>query len=119
MAITIYHNPRCSKSRATLELLKQHGVEPEIRLYLEDPPSAADLSEICELLSLSPTDFIRFGESVAKELEISRKDQRSEKEWCELIRAHPILLERPIVVAEHTAVIGRPPENVLEIIEEE
>jgi arsenate reductase len=90
MAVTIYHNPRCSKSRATLELLKQHGVEPLIRLYLQEPPSMADLNEICALLALPPTGFIRFGESVARELNITRKDQRSQAEWCELIQHHPM-----------------------------
>ena len=116
MAMTIYHNPRCSKSRATLELLQQNGIEPEIRLYLEDPPSLADLSEICTLLNLSPTEFIRFGERVAKELGLTRRDQRSQSEWCELIHDNPILLERPIVLTDHAAVIGRPPENVLKLI---
>jgi len=112
---TLYHNPRCSKSRATLELLQQKGIEPDIVLYLETPPSVTELERIVQQLNLPVTDIIRFGEDRAKELRISVKDSRSTEEWCELIAANPILLERPIVVHNGNARVGRPPEQVLEL----
>jgi len=112
---TIYHNPRCSKSRATLELLQQKGITPTIVLYLETPTSVTALERIVKQLNVPVTDIIRFGEDRAKELRITAKDSRSTEEWCELIAANPILLERPIVVHNHKARIGRPPEQVLEL----
>ena len=112
---TIYHNPRCSKSRATLELLQQKGVEPDIVLYLEQAPSATALEKIVQQLGVPVTEIIRFGEDVAKELGLHKNDQRSVKDWCQLIAAHPILLERPIVVHNNKARVGRPPEQVLDI----
>jgi arsenate reductase len=117
METIIYHNPRCSKSRATLELIKGEGVEPEIRTYLDTPPSKEKLARILQLLNKKPQDIIRFGESVAKELGLSSKDDRSEEEWINLMVQNPILIERPIVVVDNeAAAIGRPPESVLEIL---
>lgn len=113
---TIYHNPRCSKSRATLELLQQKGIEPTIVLYLQNPPTAAALEKIVQQLGVPVTDIIRFGEDVAGELGLEKTDKRSVKDWCKLIAAYPILLERPIVVHKNKARIGRPPEQVLEIL---
>lgn len=112
---TIYHNPRCSKSRATLELLQQNGVEPDIVLYLEQVPSAAALEKIVQQLGVPVTEIIRFGEDIAKDLGLSKNDKRNVKDWCALIAAHPILLERPIVVHNNKARVGRPPEQVLDI----
>ena len=113
---TIYHNPRCSKSRATLELLQQHHIQPDVVLYLETPPSAAELERIVQQLGRPVTDIIRFGEDIAEALGLKQEDKRSVKEWCALIAAHPVLLERPIVVNNNRARIGRPPESVLEIL---
>jgi len=112
---TIYHNPRCSKSRATLELLQQKGIEPKVVLYLETPPTAAELERIVQQLNVPVTDIIRFGEDRVQELRITAKDSRSTEEWCEIIAANPILLERPIVVHKNKARVGRPPEQVLEL----
>ncbi len=114
--ITMYHNPRCSKSKATLELLTKKGVQPEIRLYLEDPPSVQELQELAGKLQLHPTRFIRFNEEVAKQMNIAAADDRDESEWFALMSANPILIERPVVIVEDKAVIGRPPENVLILI---
>jgi len=117
MQTTIYHNPRCSKSRATLELIKGEGVEPEIQLYLDTPPSKQELGKILQLLGMKPQEIIRFGESVAKELGLTSQDSRSEQEWIDLIVQNPILMQRPIVVVDgEAAAIGRPPESVLAIL---
>ncbi len=117
METTIYHNPRCSKSRATLELITNEGVEPSIVTYLETPPSKEELADILQLLGVDAPEIIRFGESVAKELGLSPKDERTQSEWLELMVKNPILMQRPIVVVGGSkAIIGRPPENVLSII---
>ena len=117
MKATIYHNPRCSKSRATLELIKGEGVEPEIQTYLDAPPSKQELIRILQLLNKKPQEIIRFGESVAKELGLAPGDDRSEDEWIDLMLQNPILIERPIVVVDgEAAAIGRPPESVLDIL---
>lgn len=117
MATIIYHNPRCSKSRATLELIKGEGVEPAIQAYLDTPPSKSELTRILQLLNKKPQELIRFGESVAKELGLSPQDDRSENEWVDLMLQNPILIERPIVVVDgEAAAVGRPPESVLDIL---
>lgn len=116
MKAVIYHNPRCSKSRATLELLNESNVKPEIVNYLETPPSKTDLRRILALLGKRPQEIIRFGENVAKEKGLSASDTRTEDEWLEMMVDNPILIERPIVVANDRAAIGRPPETVLSII---
>ena len=112
---TLYHNPRCSKSRATLDLLQQHNIQPDVVLYLETPPTAAELERMVQQLGVPVTDIIRFGEDIAEELKLAKEDLRSTRELCELIAAHPILLERPIVVHKGRARVGRPPEKVLEL----
>ena len=112
---TIYHNPRCSKSRATLALLEEQGADPLIVDYLKAPPSAAELQAILKKLKMKPRDLIRKGEAVYKELGLDNEKLTDEK----LIRAmvdNPILIERPIVVVGSKARIGRPPESVLEIL---
>jgi len=115
MSAKIYHNPRCSKSRATLELLKSRGIEPVIVEYLKTPPSTAELKEILDLLGLEPRQLMRRGESVYQELDLAKPELDDEA----LVRAmveHPILIERPIVVTNGKAALGRPPENVLAIL---
>ena len=109
----IYHNSRCSKSRATLELLRERGIEPVIIEYLNQPPDSEQIAAVAQALDMSPPQFVRFGEGVAKELGISADDERPDAEWFELIAQNPILLERPIVVVGSRAAIGRPPEQVL------
>lgn len=115
MTTTLYHNPRCSKSRQTLELLQSKGIEPDIVLYLQNPPKAAELEKIVQQLRVPVTDIIRFGEEIAEELGLTKKDKRSVRQWCQLIAANPILLERPIVVHKNKARVGRPPEQVLDL----
>lgn len=110
----IYHNPRCSKSRATLALLQEHGVDPEVVLYLESPPNGDMLKEITAALGCSIHDIMRTGESIYKELHIADSDQ-DEQILIERILENPILLERPIVTHAGKAVIGRPPEAVLSL----
>jgi arsenate reductase (glutaredoxin) len=113
--ITIYHNPRCSKSRATLELLREHGYEPRIVEYLKNPPSEQELKSILKLLGLEPRDLMRH-----KEEEYTRENlddpALTRNELIKALHAHPRLIERPIVLANGKAALGRPPESVLEIL---
>lgn len=117
MSVTIYHNPRCSKSRATLELLQQRGLNPVIVKYLETPPEAGELEGLARKLELKPKDFLRTGESAWKALGLD-PDAIGTAELLQLMSKHPILIERPIVVCRDRARIGRPPEAVLEIVTE-
>ena len=112
---TIYHNPRCSKSRATLEILVNNGVNPEIILYLENSPDIDTLRRITVMLDCSIKEIMRTGESEYKDLALNNPDL-SEEQLLATVANHPKLLERPIVVNNGKAAIGRPPENVLEII---
>lgn len=114
MTVTIMHNPRCSKSRQTLSLLREKGVEPKIVEYLETPPNADEFKAILSKLGVGPRDVIRRGESIYKELELADPDLSDEALVTAMV-ANPILIERPIVVNGDKAAIGRPPENVLEI----
>lgn len=116
LPITIYHNPRCSKSRQTLQLLRDANLEPTIVDYLKTPPSANDLDLLCTALGGDPTVMFRFKEPQAKTLGISPDDIRVRADWIELLAANPQLLERPIVLRGERAVIGRPPENVRELL---
>ncbi|MEZ5654169.1 MAG: arsenate reductase (glutaredoxin) [Burkholderiaceae bacterium] len=113
---TIYHNPRCSKSRETLALLHERGIEPRIVLYLQDPPDAPALQALFAQLDRPITEAIRFKEAIAKALGLSPGDERSDAEWCRLIAEHPVLLERPIVTRAGRARLGRPPQAVLDIL---
>ena len=115
MAISIFHNPRCSKSRATLALLQERGLEPTIRLYLEDPPDADELRAILRKLGLSPRELLRKGEAEYRELGLADPTLGDDR-LVEAMAAHPRLIERPIVLAGRKAAIGRPPEAVLEIL---
>lgn len=110
------HNPRCSKSRATLSILEKHDIKVELVEYLRNPPSPEDLQEMCKLLRVSPTAIIRIKEARFEELGLSLEDQRSDAEWCRILHDNPGLLERPIVRIGERAVIGRPPENVLKLL---
>jgi len=110
----IYHNPRCRKSRETLELLRKHGIEPDIVEYLKTPPTKEELRDILRKLGIKPQDIIRKGEAIYKEQ--YKGKELSDEEWLDVLVQHPRLIERPIVVDGERAVIGRPPENVLQLI---
>ena len=115
MAVTIYHNPRCTKSRQTLELLTKRGIEPKIIEYLVAPPSEAELKHLLKLLGIKPRELLRTKEEEYKQAKLDRPDVSD----ADIIRAmvkHPRLIERPIVVSGNKAVLGRPPDNVLKII---
>ena len=96
MATIIWHNPRCSKSRQTLALLQQHGIEPEVRLYLEAPPSFEELAEVIDKLGIGPWELLRRGETTFKELSLG-KDSATQA-IIEAMCRHPILIERPVVI---------------------
>ncbi|UUX49985.1 arsenate reductase (glutaredoxin) [Nisaea acidiphila] len=115
MSVVIYHNPRCSKSRQTLQLLRDKGIEPEIRDYLKEPPSAAELEELLRLLDLEPRALMRKKEAPYKELELA-DNGKSQNELVAAMNAHPVLIERPVVIANGKAALGRPPEAVLKIL---
>jgi len=110
----IYHNPRCSKSRQTLQLLEEKGISPEVILYLEDVPSKSDLKGILKKLEISAEKLIRKGEKDYKEN--FKGKNLSEDEWIDAMIKFPKLIERPIVIQGGKAVIGRPPEQVLELL---
>ncbi len=114
MTVTIYHNPRCSKSRATLALLREHGIEPEIIEYLSTPPDESELTRILAMLGRTPEELMRKGE--AEYGEFIRGKGLSCGEQIQIMVTHPILIERPIVITNGKAAIGRPPEAVLEIL---
>lgn len=114
MSVVIYHNPRCSKSRNTLALLQENNVEPEVVEYLKEAPDAETLKDVLAKLGMAPQQLMRKGEAVYKELGL--KDVTDEAALIQAMVENPILIERPIVVANGTARIGRPPESVLEII---
>jgi len=114
MAIKIYHNPRCSKSRATLALLQEQGITPEIIEYLKTPPSEAELDQILTMLGKEPGDLMRRGEQEFKD-HIQGKTL-SRAETIALMVAYPKMIERPVVVNSNKAAVGRPPESVLSIL---
>ena len=110
--ITIYHNPRCSKSRATLALIKNRGFEAEVVLYLKTMPDANTITELLQKLGMSARDIIRTSEIIYKENNL-KEPSLDDQTLIDAIVANPILLQRPIVVRDDKAIIGRPPENVL------
>ncbi len=113
--VTIYHNPRCSKSRQTLALIEEKGVDADIILYLETPPSANELSDLLGKLGISARQLLRKGEDAYKENNL--KDLAlSDADLIDAMVKFPKLIERPIVISGDKAVLGRPPENVLELI---
>lgn len=113
--LTLYHNPRCSKSRAALELLQSRGLAPDVMLYLETPPDAAQLRDLLSKLGIGPRQLLRKGEEAYKELNLANADLNDEQLIAAMV-AHPKLIERPVLVAGDKAVIGRPPENILELL---
>lgn len=115
MNTRILHNPRCSKSRATLALLREHGIDPVIVPYLETPPDAAELDRILDALGMQPRELMRTGESVYAERGLDDPSLTREKLIAAMVE-HPILIQRPIVLHGDRAAIGRPPEAVLEIL---
>ncbi len=115
MTVRILHNPRCSKSRATLVLLQDRGINPQIIPYLENPPDEKQLAEICQALGLSVRELIRKGESEYQELGLD-DPSLSDQHLLQAMHQHPRLIERPIVLTNGKAAIGRPPEAVLEIL---
>ena len=109
----IYHNPRCSKSRETLNIILEYNIKPEIHLYLNNPLSIEEIKYILKLLGTSPEKIIRRNEEVYKTLNLKNANAET---LIKMINEYPILLERPIVVSKNHAIIGRPPENVRQLI---
>ena len=111
---TIYHNPRCSKSRQSLELLREKGVEPEIIEYLKTSPSFQEIADLTKKLGISPSELVRKKEKVLSELSI---DFNNDEEVLNAMAKHSVLIERPIILKDNErAVLGRPPENILELL---
>lgn len=110
---TIWHNPRCSKSRTTLELIKDAGVTPTIRLYQDDAPTADEIRAALGLLNIPASALIRTGEAIYKELGLKNADEDS---LINAMATHPKLIERPVVINKDKAALGRPPESVLDIL---
>ena len=113
--LTFYHNPRCSTSRNALQLLEARGVHPDVVLYLDTPPTASELSALLVKLGISARQLLRTGEEAYKNLQLADAGL-SEQTLIEAMLSHPKLIERPILVAGDRAVIGRPPEKVLELL---
>jgi len=106
----IYHNPRCRKSRETLNIINNNGIEPEIVLYLETPPSRKEIQELLDKLDISAFELIRKEEKLFKEE--YRGKELSEEQWIRIMADNPKLIQRPVVVKGKKAIIGRPPESV-------
>ncbi len=113
--VTILHNPRCSKSRQTLQLLRDRGIEPVVVDYLKTPPDVARLADLVRRLGISPHALLRRGEAAYREAGLDRGTP-SDEQVLQAIHEHPILMQRPIVVVGERAALGRPPENVLQIL---
>lgn len=113
-AIRIYHNPRCSKCRETCALIAERGYKAEVVEYLKTPPSKEELRDLLKKLGMQPAEIVRKGEALFKEQYAHRT--LNTEEWLDALAAHPILIERPIVVRGNKAVVARPPEKVLEIL---
>ena len=115
MGLKILHNPRCSKSRQTLAILSENGIDVDIIEYLKDVPSKETLKQIINILGIKPRDLLRKGEGVYKENNLRREDL-TDDDLIQFMLDNPILIERPIVYDDKRAVIGRPPDNVLKLI---
>ena len=115
MSVTIYHNPRCSKSRQTLSLLQERGIEPTVIEYLNTPPSTEKLRGILAMLGLEPRELMRKKEAAYAEGSLDNPNLSDDDLIAAMVK-HPILIERPIVLANDQAAIGRPPEQVLDIL---
>ncbi len=116
MQVTLWHNPRCSKSREALKLLQDRGIEPRIRRYLEDPPNKHELNGLLQRLGITARQLIRDTEKEFKELNLNNGGA-SEAMLVAAMIEHPRLIQRPIAITRKGAVVGRPPEKVLEVIE--
>ena len=114
MTTTIWHNPRCSKSRETLALIEEKGEQPEIRKYLEDAPNADEIREILDLLAIEPRALMRTKEALYKELGLA--DVSDNDALIKAMAENPKLIERPVVIKNGKARLGRPPQSVLEIL---
>ena len=115
MDVTIYHNPRCSKSRQTLELLNERGIEPKIIEYVESPPDAATLKRLLKMLDKAPRELMRKKEAPYQEMSLADQELSPDSLIAAMVE-NPILIERPIVLANGRAALGRPPEAVIEIL---
>ena len=115
MQVTIWHNPRCSKSRAALALLRERGIEPEVVEYLKTPPDAAELKRVLALLGMPPRALLRTGEAAYKAGGLA-DPSRDDDALVAAMAATPVLIERPVVLANGRAVLGRPPERVLDVL---
>ncbi len=113
--VRIYHNPRCSKSRATLQLLKDRGLDPQVIEYLDTPPDAETIRQLLDKLNFSARDLLRKGEQEYRDLGLA-DDSLGDEQIIQAMVSHPRLIERPIVETERGARIGRPPESVLEVL---
>jgi arsenate reductase len=117
MKVTIYHNPRCSKSRQTLQLLTDRGMDPKIVEYLKTPPDAGQIERLLQMLGIGARDLLRTGEAEYRELGLDR-DGVTDTQRIQAMTSHPRLIQRPIVVCGSKARLGRPPQNVLDILPE-
>jgi len=115
MAIVIYHNPRCTKSRETMKLLEEKGIKPQVIEYLQTPPSATELKDLLAKLGIGPRELLRKGEAPYKDLKLA-DPKLSDSAIIKAMVENPILIERPIVVNGKKAALGRPPESVLKIL---
>lgn len=113
--VTLYHNPRCSKSRQALEILEAEGIIPTLVKYLEKPPTAAALRDLLDMLGLDPRGLMRKGEAEYTELNLANPDL-SREQLIQAMVTHPRLIERPIMIKDGQAIIGRPPEKVLDLL---
>jgi arsenate reductase len=111
--VTIYHNPRCGKSRQTLELLRKRGIEPRIVEYLKTPPTTAELRKLLKMLGMAPRQLLRSKEAADAGIDAKRL---SDEKLIEAMVQHPIVIERPIVINGEKAALGRPPEAVAKIL---
>ena len=115
MTTTIWHNPRCSKSRQTLTLLEERGISAAVRLYLDDAPSTTEVAEVLNQLGIAPWELLRRSEKVFKELGLDKNT--ADQVLIEAMSANPILIERPIVIHAGRTALGRPPESVLGLLD--
>ena len=115
MTTTIWHNPRCSKSRQTLALLGERGISPTVRLYLDDAPSTSEVAKVLQHLGIKPWELLRRGEKVFKALGLDK--DAADDALIEAMSANPILIERPIVIHDGDAALGRPPESVMRLFD--
>ncbi|WP_296418756.1 arsenate reductase (glutaredoxin) [Pseudooctadecabacter sp.] len=111
--MTLWHNPRCTKSRQTLALLQERGLQPAVRLYLQDPPTEAEIIAVRNALGVTADEMMRRGETLFKEMGLATAPEDA---LLAAMAAHPILIERPVLIHNGRAAIGRPPEDVLAIL---